>query len=248
MIFTALSPASTALSSARGLRRQQRQARRPAAAARPCAAATPGPQEEVQESQQLFENLATELERSTRMMLARYDFLSAGLGALAVSGRAALCCTLRPLRCTLASPRQSGPRSWDLEEARPPRQSGSGPLSKHAASLSLVIALPPSMGEHHALSPPCAQVTTFCVARGQDPQTALWITFASTVVALVGRAAPGFFCHPSCLRALPPGHKPWLPESVLLDGVRPAGARAQQRRRAGSGRRVSAQAVQMAQL
>eukprot|EP00887_Chlorella_sp_A99_P008021 scaffold12.g8021.t1 len=28
-------------------------------------------------------------------------------------------------------------------------------------------------------------VTTFCVARGQDPQTALWITAASTVVALL---------------------------------------------------------------
>lgn len=28
-------------------------------------------------------------------------------------------------------------------------------------------------------------VTTFCVARGQDPVTALWITGASTVVALL---------------------------------------------------------------
>lgn len=28
-------------------------------------------------------------------------------------------------------------------------------------------------------------VTTVCVARGQDPGTALWITAASTVVALV---------------------------------------------------------------
>lgn len=28
-------------------------------------------------------------------------------------------------------------------------------------------------------------VTTFCVARGQDPATAMWITGASTVVALV---------------------------------------------------------------
>ena len=28
-------------------------------------------------------------------------------------------------------------------------------------------------------------VTTFCVSRGQDPQVALWITAASTVVALL---------------------------------------------------------------
>lgn len=28
-------------------------------------------------------------------------------------------------------------------------------------------------------------VTTFCVSRGQDPATAMWITAASTVVALV---------------------------------------------------------------
>ena len=28
-------------------------------------------------------------------------------------------------------------------------------------------------------------VTTFCVSRGQDPGTALWITAASTVVALL---------------------------------------------------------------
>lgn len=28
-------------------------------------------------------------------------------------------------------------------------------------------------------------VTTFCVAKGQDPATAMWITGASTVVALL---------------------------------------------------------------
>ena len=109
------------------------------------------------------------------------------MAAAALNSRAPAALQARPALAPRRAARRAAVAPRAVQE--PERRSGmGGAVQQQAAGVRQQLDAVLQRYDFVSAGLGALAVTGFCVARGQDPATALWITAASTVVALVRRA------------------------------------------------------------